>query len=152
MNSGIEKLKDEIRRYLNGTHFHLMELKCFVSGKKTRISIFLDRDNGSFSHSDCADWSSKIQDIIDGKNLVPGDYRLEVSSPGIGRPLKERWEFSKNLERRISAEFTGDDDSVERFSGILIEADEEGISLKDKSKMKKIGWDKLKRAQLQTPW
>jgi ribosome maturation factor RimP len=130
-----------------------MDLMIIRSRHRTQIRVFLDRDDGFLTHQDCIYWSGKICDLIDSKDLFPDDYRLEISSPGIGHPLKDLWEFTKNIEKRISVDCTQDDEGeCKNFSGILTSVDETGINLKIQDRELKINWPQIKKAQIQTLW
>ena len=147
-----ETLKQQIHKLIEGTPFHLIDFKIGRLKKRAHIKIVLDREDDFISHEDCRNWSSQIQDIIDAKNLIEDDYRLEVSSPGVGRPLTYRWEYDKNLEKNLSVDYIGKDDEVQNFTGIMIEADDYGIILKDKKQTQRIPWDTIKRARVKLPW
>lgn len=152
MDSLQETLKRQISSMLKGTDCHLIEIRISNTKRFIIIHIFLDREDGFFSHGDCVEWSSHIQDEIDAKNLVPGDYRLEISSPGIGRPLRERWEFKKNCEKRLIAEYLGGDETAHKFTGILTKVGDDGISLKSNKIVLQIPWNNLLKAKVLPPW
>jgi len=148
----VEQLKLEILKKLENTHFHLLDFMTVRHKNKMQIRVFLDRDDGYLSHGDCKHWSSEIKDIIDGKDLISEDYRLEVSSPGIGRPLKEAWEFKKNLEKNFSVDCLDEDNSTQKYTGILAGVENDGIILLIENKERKILWDRINKAKVVTPW
>jgi ribosome maturation factor RimP len=152
MSSFIDEIKARISPLIAGTHFHLIEIKRSVTKRFLIIRVFMDRDDGYFSHQDCVEWSRKIQDLIDAQNLIRRDYRLEVSSPGIGKLLIEPWEFKKNLEKILKVQFTNEENSIEEFVGTLIGVDDFNIELKNRNNLKKISWNKILKAKVQTPW
>jgi ribosome maturation factor RimP len=152
MNALNEKLTKIIKGMFVGTVFHLIDIKSSVSKRFTTLVIYIDREDGFFSHQDCVDWSAKFQDYIDRKELINGDYRLEISSPGIGRPLKEQWEFKKNLEKEIKVVFFTNENERKELIGTLINTDDEGIKLSRKDGSCDIPWSKLYSVKVQTPW
>ena len=152
MNSWRDNLKEYLEHITREPPFHLLELKSVKLKSGFQIKVVIDRENGFFSHDDCRLWSARIQDFIDRKNLIEDNYRLEVSSPGIGRPLKEKWEFVKNLQKNLSLEFTGEDGSVMNSSGLLKKVDDFGISVQCKKADLNIAWQRLLKAQVKTPW
>lgn len=152
MDSLIETLEKQIGSMLKETKFHLIDLKISNTRRFVIIHIFLDREDGFFSHRDCVEWSSRIQDEIDASNIVKGDYRLEVSSPGIGRPLRERWEFNKNREKKLTANYLGEDEVTHKFTGVLVNVDDNGISLKSHRTIQQIHWNNLLKAKVLPPW
>lgn len=64
------------------------------------LKIFVDMDGG-IEVGRCQRISREISDLLDMKDLMPGKYRLEVSSPGFDRPLKVSRDFQRNLGRKI---------------------------------------------------
>jgi ribosome maturation factor RimP len=150
--ANVEILKSEILKSLENTHFHLVDFVTVRHKNKIQIRVFLDRDDGYLSHGDCRRWSSEIKDIIDGKDLISEDYRLEVSSPGIGRPLKEQWEFKKNLEKNFSVEVLDEGDIIKNYTGILVGVESDGINLLIDKSEQKFFWEKISKAKVVTPW
>ena len=152
MKSLIGTLEREINSMLQDSKFHLLEIKRSVTKRFIILNIYMDREDGFFTHQDCMEWSGKIQDLIDSRNLVRGDYRLEVSSPGIGRELNERWEFVKNSEKKVQAVYEADDGSLVEVSGIMIQVDDNGILIKNKKGIKEIAWVNLRKVKVVPPW
>ena len=152
MKSLIGTLEREINSMLQDSKFHLLEIKRSVTKRFIILNIYMDREDGFFTHQDCMEWSGKIQDLIDSRNLVRGDYRLEVSSPGIGRELNERWEFVKNSEKKVQAVYKADDGSLVEVSGIMIQVDDNGILIKNKKGIKEIAWVNLRKVKVVPPW
>ncbi|MFL6778188.1 MAG: ribosome maturation protein RimP [Sphingomicrobium sp.] len=86
------------------------------------------RDTRQLSIDDCADLSRAISDIIDpleesGRELIAGAYRLEVSSPGIDRPLTRRADFADWAGHEARIRYAEPVDGAKQVSGII-----EGIS------------------------
>ncbi len=152
MESLKERLTAEIVKLTTGTHFHLMDLKISRARSFTGLQVFIDRDDGYFSHDDCRNWSQLIMDMVDRKEMIVRDYRLEVSSPGVGRNLQERWEYEKNLEKKLWVAYFNAENEVEEITGDLVSVTDEGIGLlKGKSELT-IKWAQIERASVKTPW
>ena len=152
MNPIADILKTEIEARIENTNFHLIDLKFFRSKRNIQISVFIDREDGYFSHKDCAYWNKQIQDIIDGKDLIADYYRLDVSSPGIGRSLQQAWEFRKNIERELQIDFTDEEGVVRTISGILTDVSEENIILKIDEDVKEFARESISKAVIKMPW
>lgn len=148
----VEKLEKEVEAVLADTNFHLMEINCSFTKRSVQVRVFIDRDDGFMTHGDCIEISGKIKDLIDAKNLILRDYRLEVSSPGIGRKIKQKWEFEKNLEKRLTVEYLNDDGETKKDEGVLLKVGVEGILLKNSDNNLAVAWDKLLNAKVELPW
>jgi len=152
MESLKERLTAEIGKLTTGTHFHLMEVKISRARSFTGLQVFMDRDDGYFSHEDCRKWSELIMDLVDRKEMITRDYRLEVSSPGVGRNLQERWEYEKNLEKKLWVAYINEDNEAAETSGDLVSVTAEGIGLLKGKNTFTIKWAQLQRASVKTPW
>lgn len=76
---------------------------CFlidVVGSSSKVQVFIDSDE-AITFDRCRKMSRYLEEILDEKNFSGGKYVLEVSSPGIDRPLKMHRQFLKNVGRRL---------------------------------------------------
>jgi ribosome maturation factor RimP len=101
----------------------------------TIVQIMADRPNGAISVDDCALISRRISPLLDAHDPIPGGYTLEVSSPGIDRPLVRPSDFEDWTGFEAKIELKELVDGRRRFRGIL-EGYEDGearlrIELKD---------------------
>jgi len=64
------------------------------------VEVFVDTDRG-ITADECAKVNRHISSGIEEQNLIPGRYRLEVSSPGLERPLKLLRQYKKNIGRQV---------------------------------------------------
>ncbi len=67
------------------------------------LRIYIDKNAGGISVDDCADFSRGLNDYLDQNDPFPqSNYSLEVSSPGVDRPLKHLWHFEKVIGQKIT--------------------------------------------------
>lgn len=94
----------------------LVDLTVKNIGRSHMIRLLVDR-SGRVNISECAALSRMIRDFIDG-NMLLMDYRLEVSSPGIGRLLSTEVDWQRSVERKLSVKMKDDDfiDWLEEYS------------------------------------
>lgn len=78
----------------------LVEMLFNQTGSQPVMRVFLDKPDGGVTLADCSAVSSRLGGLLDLQDLVPGKYRLEVSSPGLNRPLKKRGDFIRFCGRR----------------------------------------------------
>jgi len=137
----IDKL---VRSYLDVQRIHLMDVK--VSGRAGRplIQLFIDLEEEHITIDECARISREIQDLLDIQDWTPADYRLIVSSPGIGYPLKESWQFRKNIGRTIQVK-----DGENIMTGELISLLDSGIiEIETNGKTKSYNMNELSYAKV----
>ena len=90
------------------------------------VRVFIDSANG-ISASDCETVSRQISDVMDVENVISGDYILEVSSPGIDRPLFTLEQHAKYLGEKIKVRLGNLIEGRRRITGILKEVTEDSI-------------------------
>lgn len=88
---GTELIKSKLEEWLTpilaAKDFFLVDIKLSLGGKK--VEIFADSDTG-IQIDECATISRKLEEHLDGSGLIPDNYTLEVSSPGMSNPLRDR--------------------------------------------------------------
>lgn len=78
----------------------LVELEYKREGRQMVLRLFIDREGG-VSLDDCASVSRELSAVLDVEDIVPGRYTLEVSSPGLNRPLKTRSDYERYAGRLV---------------------------------------------------
>lgn len=121
-----QQVKDIIEEKISNTDLFVVEVTVSASNK---ICVFVDRDNGRIAINDCADISRHIESKL---NRDIEDFELEVSSPGMDRPLKLVRQYSKHVGRQVNVLKK---DGV-RISGKLANANEQEIVVETKTKEK----------------
>jgi ribosome maturation factor RimP len=109
----------------------------------TTVQIMADRPNGAISVDDCASISRRLSPLLDAHDPIPGGYTLEVSSPGIDRPLVRPSDLEDWAGFEAKIELKELIDGRRRFRGIL-EGYEDGearlrIELKDYDEPQVVG-------------
>lgn len=120
-----EKLNALIAEACKAVGVELVEFDMFRAGKREILRIYIDKADG-VDVEDCAAVSRHLSDAMDNdESLMEGAYTLEVSSPGIDRPLKSSRDFERNLNRilRVVRE------SGKPLSGTLVAFDEQNLAL-----------------------
>ncbi|MEM8792750.1 MAG: ribosome maturation factor RimP [Pseudomonadota bacterium] len=113
-----KRLAAIVRPTVEAMGFELVRLR-LMSGKKATIQIMAERPDGTMEIENCAELSRAISAVMDVEDPIEGEYSLEVSSPGIDRPLTrlvdfDRWEgYEAKLETEEMIE------GRRRFKGIL---------------------------------
>ena len=94
----------------------LVDLEFARMGSRWLVRIYMDREGG-VTLQDCSDMSRLIGDILDVNDLPPGPYNLEVSSPGLDRPLKREKDFIKYKGKQGKDQAQGKAGRLEEFQG-----------------------------------
>jgi ribosome maturation factor RimP len=99
--------------------FHLVRLR-MLGGKTKTMQIMAERADGSMSVEDCAALSNALSDFFEAEpDAIEGDFLIEVSSPGIDRPLTRLTDFSRWAGHEAKIELGAMLNGRKRFRGIL---------------------------------
>lgn len=95
----------------------LIELIIRGNEKNRVIEIFVDGEE-NVSAGTCAELSREITGAIEEKEMIQSSYRLDVSSPGVDRPLKFLKQYPKHINRKFELSYT-DGESTKKLAGLL---------------------------------
>ena len=134
------RLAEIVTPAIEGLGFELVRIR-LMGGKTRTLQIMADRPEGGIIVEDCAKISTAVSVVLDVEDPVEDQYILEVSSPGIDRPLTRLKDFEmwKGYEARIeTSELI---DGRRRFKGMLagVEGDEVLIELEEGAEAVTIG-------------
>ncbi len=105
----------------------LVELQ-FNRGKRTSVRLFVWQEGG-ISLDKCTEISREVSDLLDRKDVINGKYVLEVSSPGIDRPLVTQRDFERQIGRMVKVIKRIDDKKTKTMSGRIESATESSVIL-----------------------
>ena len=125
--------------------FEVIEIKLSRFRKDSRIQIFVDSDNG-VRLDDCARLSRRIETVIEANDVFSSRYTLEVSSPGLDRPLLTARDFHRRIGETLQLTFN--DIDLAQVTGELISADDISLELKMSDGLKRINLDQVKMAKI----
>jgi ribosome maturation factor RimP len=109
--------------------FRLVRVK--VSGRDGgTVQIMAERPRGEMTVDDCATISRRLSSVLDAYDPMPGQYRLEISSPGIDRPLVRPSDFALWAGHEAKVELKEPVDGRKRFRGVI-----EGVA-RDQARLK----------------
>lgn len=114
------------------------------------IRIFVDVEGG-VTLGQCEELSREISDQLDRKDLIPGRYRLEVSSPGLDRPLKTLQDYKRNLNRTVKIVLK-DYSKDEYLSGTIERISDNIIIIKQNGELIEIDIDNVSVAKILPIW
>ena len=97
-----------------------------TGSRRPTLQIMAERPDGAMDVEDCAKLSRKISPILETEDPIAGEYALEVSSPGIDRPLTRVGDFGKWVGHEVRIEIAYPVDGRRRFHG-FIDAEKDGV-------------------------
>ena len=127
--------------------FELVDVWRIGEGKNQVLRFYLDHKDG-VSIENCTKISKQIAPVIDECNIVRGKYNLEVSSPGIERPLRTYSHFSSQLDKLVKIRIIKPLAGKTVFKGIVKNVEQDFFEIDCENNILKISFDLLERANL----
>lgn len=112
------RLAEIVTPAIEGLGFELVRLR-LMAGKNIIVQIMADRPDGNINVDDCADISHALSAVLDVEDPIDGEYALEVSSPGIDRPLTRLKDFERFNGYEVKLLTNELIDGRKRFNGTL---------------------------------
>ncbi len=127
--------------------FELVDVEYVTERGRHILRIYVDKEGG-ITVDDCAFVSNEIGDLIDVKEIIPHGYVLEVSSPGLNRPLKKEKDFHRAVGRKIKFRTTEPIKGQKNFTGYLRECSGGEIVLDLPDRRVRLSLETLEKANL----
>ena len=105
----------------------LIELNVRKQGSEVMIQIIADRPDGGISMEECSHLNRKMVEAIDSQAAITEEYSLELSSPGLDRPLKTRKDFLRVPRQEIRFLLTGPLGGKHEYTGVLKEVRDDRV-------------------------
>ena len=99
-------------------NFELVDVEYVKEAGRWYLRAYIDKEGG-FTVDDCEMVSRKLSDWLDEKDFIDDSYILEVSSPGLGRPLKKEKDFKRSMGEQVDIKLYRAIDRQKDFSGAL---------------------------------
>ena len=134
------RLAEIVTPAIEGLGYELVRIR-LQGGRTATLQIMADRPDGGINVDDCAKISTAVSAVLDVEDPIEDNYHLEVSSPGIDRPLTRLKDFDAWADYEARIETTELIDGRRRFKGTLAgtEGDEVLIELEEGGELVTIG-------------
>ena len=134
-----------------GMHgFRLIEIELHRGQGRWLVRFYIDKENG-VTVDECAEVSQTLDRYLEAKDPIDTPYTLEVSSPGIDRPLRKEEDFKNYVGENIRVSVFTPIDGRKNFSGQLIDVADGVISVQVETDMPvRIALDDIKKARLKS--
>ena len=119
MQSLTEKIEAAITPSVTGMGFEIVQVKMLDGRSGQTLQIMAERPDGSMSLDDCAAISRQVSAVLDVEDVIQAAYRLEVSSPGIDRPLVKLTDYPKYAGHAAKIETVLPINGRKRFAGTI---------------------------------
>ena len=128
--------------------YRLVRLR-ILNGKTKTLQIMAERADGTMNVEDCARLSRALSEFLESQDPIEGEYHLEVSSPGIDRPLTRQSDYARWAGHEAKLELHAPDESGrKRFKGLLLGLDGNDVVIEVDGARRKFGFRAIAEAKL----
>ena len=129
MAAGLDAIRSIVERVASSSGLEVVEVDLRGGGKARMLRITIDKPGG-VTHEDCANLSREVGTILDVEDAVPGgSYTLEVSSPGLDRPLHRPADYQRFIGSLVRLTTREPVDGSRHFEGRLESANGNRITV-----------------------
>gem|GEM_PF-16927 len=147
MRTAPDKVLNLIEPAVSSLGFEFVGAEYLPSGKHSVLRIYIDHENG-VTLDDCAKVSHQVSGILDVEDIIRGQYNLEVSSPGLDRPLFTKAHFQKFVGSQVKLVLAVAVDGRRKFQGILEQFDGVNVVLDVDGSTVELPFENIDRANL----
>jgi ribosome maturation factor RimP len=151
MSKPAESVKREVNRLIepiiDEMGFELVNVEYLSEHGRWVLRVYVDEEGG-ITLDDCARVSREIGNLIDVQDIVPHEYVLEVSSPGLNRPLVREKDFERAVGKKVKLQMVNAVDERRNFTGYLKAFEDGTLHLQMRDKLVLLPRRHVKKANL----
>ena len=122
------KTENLITPILERMNFELVDVEYVKEGGIWYLRAYIDKEGG-ITVNDCEAVAREMNEILDVEDFIPDSYTFEVSSPGLGRPLKKEKDYVRNMGKEIEIRTYRAINKSKEFYGILKAYDKDSVTI-----------------------
>lgn len=142
-----QKLQDLVQDSIEAMGFELVGIECQRSGRFSTVRIYIDKDGG-VGVDDCGSVSRQVSAIFDVEDPISDKYNLEVSSPGLDRPLFTIEHYQRFIGKEIVIHLRMPMFDRRKWQGELISVEGDLITLKVEGENQEFAFGNIQKANL----
>jgi ribosome maturation factor RimP len=142
-----KQVSDLIEPILDELGYELVDVEYLTDFGRWVLRIYIDKDGG-INVDDCARVSGELGDLIDIKNIIENEYVLEVSSPGLNRPLKKEADFIRVIGKKVKVKTGIPVNGQRNFMGCLKDFKEHTLFIESEGELINLAWADMEKANL----
>lgn len=122
------KTESLILPILERLNFELIDVEYVKEGGIYYLRAYIDKEGG-ITVNDCEVVAREMNDLLDEEDFIPDSYTFEVSSPGLGRPLKKEKDYVRNMGKEVEIRTYRAINRNKEFYGILTAYDKDSVTI-----------------------
>ncbi len=144
----INELRELFSLFAGKENLELIDLISRYEGNKLVLRVLMDRPEGGITLGECALFNRQLSNLLEEKNIIEGNYVLEVSSPGLDRDLLTQKDFLRCLNKEVVFFLNDLIDGKCQWRGIVKKVSEASVTIEDAGKVLEIPLIKINKARL----
>jgi ribosome maturation factor RimP len=142
-----KQVADLVEPILDEMGFELVDVEYLSKYGRWVLRLYIDKEGG-VTIDDCARVSGEIGDLIDVKDIIKHEYILEVSSPGLNRPLKKERDFIRATGKRVKVRMVTPVNGRRNFTGYLKNFEDGTLYVEAEGTLVALPWLEVDKANL----
>ena len=122
------KTEELILPILERLQFELVDIEYVKEGSIYYLRAYIDKEGG-ITVNDCEAVAREMNILLDEKDFIPESYTFEVSSPGLGRPLKKEKDYVRNMGKEVEIRTYRAINRNKEFYGLLVAYDNDSVTI-----------------------
>lgn len=131
-----EKVTEMALPVVESKGFELVDVEYLKEGPNWYLRVYIDKDGG-ITIDDCQAVSEELSRILDKTDPIQNAYYLEVSSPGLERPLKREVDFERHKGENVEVRLYSSENKCNKYEGELVGLEDGSIVIKVKNEILK---------------
>ena len=144
-------IRDEIIQLISPTitdmGYELWGCEYLSQGKHSLLRIYIDKIDG-IGVEDCQEVSRQVSALLDVEDPIPGNYSLEISSPGIPRPLFSHWQYQRYIGHEAQLKVFKPINGKRKLLGTIVSASEQAVVINIDSEHQELLYSNIVKASL----
>ena len=142
-----DQIEELIKPVVEELGLMLWGIDYLSQGRHSLLRVYIDKVNG-VEVSDCEQASRQISATLDVEDPISGQYNLEVSSPGIPRPLFKSWQYEQYIGKKIDLRLYQPDENRRKWTGQIVSVNDQVVEVNVDETVKQFAFTNIVRAYL----
>jgi len=147
MRQAPAKLRELIEPIVRGLGYEAVGVELTGQSGRALLRVYIDRDGG-VTVDDCERVSHQVSGMLDVEDPISGDYLLEVSSPGLDRPLFSLADFTRFAGQQAKLKLVAPRDGRARYTALLRGVEGDEVLLEVDGEALRVAFDEIDQARL----
>lgn len=146
MSKRTEKIKELLAPVVDDLGFELWGVE-HIQGRGAVLRVYIDHEDG-IDVDDCATVSHEVSGVLDVEDPLPSEYNLEVSSPGMDRPLFELAQFARYIGESVQLKLLAPVAGRRKMTAAIVAVNDDTLDVSHEGEPLRVPYSQVDRARL----